>query len=304
VWLARVGLPSSNGALHGSMPTSYENVAGKLTQLGCNRGMASFDARMAPFRAWLAERQTAPQPWHLFYGTLVAAALARGGYRDEAIGRTVADRLDALHAFARLKRYDLYIPQDTHPGFPDAFRGKPLISPEISGPAVLRIPIIEDILLLDAWYDGLDAADRARANVVVAYILDPAYQSLPQGYGVVKGDGRRYYSHGWSVHLAGYAGFGDMGWEQATLVPRLELLARFPAAWSHGYFSAVLAHLDTFRTPQGSWAFPREYLRDRPGYWVSGYLLGMEEDRRDKKAIQLESTFRMLRIRRLAGVRA
>jgi len=86
-WLANVGLSTGDTDLHGSKRTCFENAAGKLTQLGCHRGMAGYDACMAPFRRWLAEQVERPSigDWSPYYGTLVAAALARGGYRDGAI---------------------------------------------------------------------------------------------------------------------------------------------------------------------------------------------------------------------------
>ena len=303
-WLANVGLSTGDTDLHGSKRTCFENAAGKLTQLGCHRGMAGYDARMAPFRRWLAEQVERPSigDWSPYYGTLVAAALARGGYRDGAIGQVASRRLEELYGFTKEKSYDLYIPQDTYPGFPKAFRRRPLISPEISGPGGLRIPVIHDILLLAARYDDLSEEERAHANTVIAYILEPAYQRLPNGYGVVKGVGRHYYGHGWDVKLPGFFGYDALGPESATLVQRLELLARFPAARGHPWFGEGLAHLEGFRTPQGAYAFPREYLRESEGYWVSGYVMGLEQDRRSKRALEVESTFWMLRIKRSAAI--
>lgn len=114
--------------------------------------------------------------------------------------------------------------------------------------------------------------------------------------------GRHYYSHGWDVKLPGFFGYDALGPESATLVQRLELLARFPAARGHSWFGEGLAHLEGFRTPQGAYAFPREYLRESEGYWVSGYVMGLEQDRRSKRALEVESTFWMLRIKRSAGI--
>ncbi|MFH1513928.1 MAG: hypothetical protein ABIG42_00555 [bacterium] len=45
------------------------------------------------------------------------------------------------------------------------------------------------------------------------------------------------------------------------------------------------------------WCFPREYLPEKQrGYYVCGAYMGLEDGRRSKKVLELESTFRMLRI--------
>ena len=66
------------------------------------------------------------------------------------------------------------------------------------------------------------------------------------------------------------------------------------AAW----FQDALRHLETFRTPRGTYRFPGHYLREAEGYYVSGYGMGLGESRRRPLGIEIESTFRMLAIRR------
>ena len=61
------------------------------------------------------------------------------------------------------------------------------------------------------------------------YVLDPAYQALDDGYGVMRDGPRRYWSIGWSVHLPGYGGFEAMSDGRAKyFVQRVEMMARFP----------------------------------------------------------------------------
>ena len=57
-----------------------------------------------------------------------------------------------------------------------------------------------------------------------------------------------------------------------------------------------------FRTPQGTYRFPGGYLRESEGYYVSGYGMGLGENRRKPLGLEIESTFRMLKIRRLSDV--
>ena len=54
------------------------------------------------------------------------------------------------------------------------------------------------------------------------------------------------------------------------------------------------------RTPRGTYHFPARYLREQPsGYWVQGAYMRLQENRRARLSLELESTFRMLKIKRL-----
>jgi len=55
-----------------------------------------------------------------------------------------------------------------------------------------------------------------------------------------------------------------------------------------------LNHLEEFRSENGRYLFPRNYLQERPlGYWVSGLWMGLEENRRSNLSLEIESSFRM-----------
>ena len=92
------------------------------------------------------------------------------------------------------------------------------------------------------------------------------------------------------------------GFERARVVQRMELMAHFPAARETRAFQDCLAHLEAHRTDRGTYLFPRDYLREQQsGYWVTGAYMALEDNRRSPHAIELESTFRMLTIKRRAG---
>ena len=53
---------------------------------------------------------------------------------------------------------------------------------------------------------------------------------------------------------------------------------------------------------EGTYFFPRRGLVERPvGYYVTGTRMGIESGPRSRRALEIESTFRMLKIKRLAG---
>lgn len=304
-WLERLGPDMSYTGIHHSKNTAYENAAGKLTQLGCRRGMPAFDCGMQPARNWLQREMESPsqREWGQFFRTIVASHLLRGGYcGDRAVREHIRRRLETLSDFASRGDYDIYIDQDTYPGFPKAFRRRPLIDPKLYDRDDMKLPSIHDINALAALpRDLCDESAARRIDTVMQYILHPDYQKLADGYGIVKGSGRRYYSAGWDVKLPGYFGLEASDRQIKYLIQRVVLMAHFRAARADRWFQECLAHLETYRTERGTYLFPRRYLQERTsGYWVTGAYMGLEESRRPKRAFELESTFWMLRVEKLA----
>lgn len=302
-WLERLAPETGFNQLHGSKPTVYENAMGKLTQLGCRSGMPPFDERVRPFRDWLAQtmEDTRGWSWMPFQRMIVGGFLAVAGYHsDPVVVQQMARRLDVLHQFARQKDYDIYVDRSDYPGIPAGFRDKPLVNPSLYPGGEERFPSIYDVHAL-AHLTG-DGDAQQQIDTVINYVLHPDYQAFPEGYGIMRAEKRKYYAIGWSVHLPGYFGFDDLsGWDARQLVQRVVLMAHFPTARVHRWFQESLSHLETYCTARGTYVFPRPYLReDRSGYWVTGAYMGLEENRRSKRALELESTFWMLKIKKLA----
>ena len=109
-------------------------------------------------------------------------------------------------------------------------------------------------------------------------------------------DTGRTWSLGWSVHLPGFSD-SLMGSLSSTLrVQMINLLIKFRAVRQHPWLRESLNHLEQFRTDNGTYLFPREYLQEKPGgYWVNGYRMGLEE----KRKLELESTFWMAKFRNI-----
>ena len=307
LWLERLQPDTDFGALHGSKPTAYENAMGKLTQLGCRAGMAPFDRRTKASRAWLAENlhQTSLPGWYVFRRMLVCAFLSCAGYHsDDALGKQISHRIDVLYDFCRKMNHDIYVDRSDYPDIPKAFRKKPLVDPQLHAGGEAVYPSIYDIHAIANVPGGMrDDSTCRKIETIIEYVLHPDYQALRDGYGTMRAGKRRYYAIGWSIHLAGYYGMGaeDMRSPIASpgyFVPRLVLMSQFPTAGSHRWYRESVAHLETFRTESGTYLFPRKYLPERQsGYWVSGYYNALEENRRSKRAIEIESTFWMLRIK-------
>ena len=289
-WLDRIGLPGGLTSLHGSHPEAFENVCAKLCELGLRAGMLDeLDARMLPFRRHLAE-------WNDTWGRpLLAAGLNWLGYDDEAVLACLSERLESMYGLARSGSYDIYLDQDTFGDFNNAFRSKALINPDLNEP----LPKIWDIYALAHWPEALQSEQaQSKIDTIIAYILHPGYQALPEGYGVMRAGKRRYYSMGWSVHLPGV---DPSAIPEYMYVQRLELMAHFRVARSTPWFRECVRHLRGFRSDQGTYRFPAGYLRESSsGYWVTGAYMRLQENRRARQSLALDSTFRMCVLESLA----
>jgi hypothetical protein len=291
-WLDRLGQPGGLTSLHGSKPEAFENVCAKLCDLGLRAGMLDdLDDKMLPFRRHLAE-------WDETWGRpLLAACLNWIGYHDEAVLACLSERLESMYGLARRGNYDIYVDQDTFGDFNNAFRKKPLINPDLNEP----LPKIWDLYALAHWPAALrNDETQFKIDMIIAYILHPDYQALEEGYGVMRAGKRRYYSMGWSIHLPGYDESGS-SLPDYIYVQRVELMAHFCIARDTAWFQDRIRHLRAFRTARGTYRFPSSYLREcSSGYWVSGAYMRLEENRRTRRSLDLDSTFRMCKIERLA----
>jgi len=303
-WLARLERPVGVGDLHSSRPTAFENAMGKLYELGLRAGLPELDERTEPFRAWLGRRlDERAEGLSGFYVRLVAGVLARAGYTDAPVQQSLDDTLTRLHRTARKGSCDIWLSPQECAGLPKSCLDKPIIRPEFAFDGRTPLPLIHDLHGLSGLLArGTDTPTKRKISAVIGYVLRPDYQRLPDGYGYLFDPSQRQlWAHGWGVSLPGHQGFALSRQEAARFAQCLELMAHFPRAVRSAWFRGCLRHLEQFRLEDGSYRLPRGYLEERgSGYYVQGAHMGLEENRRAGQALAVESTFRVLRIRRLA----
>lgn len=306
-WLGNLVPKFGTTDLHHSKPEAYENAMGKLYEFGLRKGMRVLDERTEPFRRWLAEQirlskeDRARLFYPAFYWKLTAAFLSMTGYsEDEAVNAVILKRLETIYPFA--KKGDLsnvYIPQDSFPGFPKAFSRRPLINPDLYPNGEMKLPDIHDVnaFLHSAPIMG-DPQLRRKVEVIVDFILKPGYQRLEPGYGVIRDEKTgRYYGAGWSVHLPGFFEADIQANRFGRFLLRLSTMSRSKTAREHPWFKRSLNLLEKYRSEDGLVTFPSRFMpKSKIGYWVLGRRMGLEANRRGKKAITSESTFRYLEI--------
>jgi hypothetical protein len=302
-WLERIPPECDRHTLHGAVPQTFENVMGKLFEFGLGNGCGPMDLRVAPFQRWMEEQIDLPYLGYLpvLHRTICAAFLTMTGYEEGAADNWVRHRLDTVYDFAR--RPDLehaYVPQNTFPGYPKAFRRSPLLRPDLYPDDDLKLPWIYDLyaFLHSRGIMGNETL-RTKVETVIKMVLSPQYQSLWPGYGVVRHDGQ-YYMMGWSVHLPGYQGEYVTGREFSRMLLLLELLGRSQQAASHDWYVRSTRTMEERLEVGHVRYFSRADLpENKSGVWVLGMRMGLEENRRSTKALECESLFRYLQIRRL-----
>ncbi|MHA1935607.1 MAG: hypothetical protein ACW97A_10010 [Candidatus Thorarchaeota archaeon] len=305
-WLSLLQPKFELNDVHSSRQHAYENVMGKLVQLGLRAGMQLFDTRTLPYRVWLSEKTGQPpdKPHCVFLRTIIASFLSFAGYGTTSpVKAHLNSRLESLFEFAENPDIDrIFVDTSDYKGFPKGKTGHRFINPDLYPDQQFRLPWIHDIRGITHCSSIMDSkSQRKKAERVVEMILSSEYQGIPQSYGVAR-YGRKYYVVGWAVHLPGFASLPE-GREFAEMLLSMEMLAPFSCVRKSAWFRKALAYLELFKTEFDTYSFPRTWLPERrEGYWVGGTRMAYDKRAGKPNAIELESTFRYMRICRLAGI--
>jgi hypothetical protein len=286
-WLALVG----SGAIHHSKDSSAENVLAKLGEYGLRAGMPELDECVMPYCA-VGEGQ----PYH-DEALILVPFLVRLGYAcDPQVSSWMAQRIEVLYEQACRCDYDLYMNEVERQSLPPSqqfLHGNPKLFYQLRFNhhwSVLGLPTCYDLYAL-AYLPKRDPVTQLKVDSIVAYLLHPAFQETPGGY-IWNPALRRAYAAG-RVFLACLPRQD----EPEKLVLFMEMMAQFECGRASGWYRRGLAHLETFRTEHGTYLFPREYLSEKSSYYLyAGMHMGLGEWPRDSHALELESTFRMLRL--------
>jgi hypothetical protein len=292
--------------VHSSKDTAFENVMGKLVQLGMRAGLQPFDNKTLPHRVWLSENNEAEpvEPHFMFKKSVLASFLSYAGYGStKPVRDHLFTRLNGMNQFAINPSFEtIFVDKSEFSGIPKATQEHDLVNPELYPNQNFRLPWIYDIRGLAFCQNILENPTlKERCERVVSLILTEEYQNLPRSYGIAK-YGEKYYVLGWAVHLPGYKnGFENL--MSGELLLTLEMMSSFDSAKQSEWFQNAIKYLETFRTDTGTYLFPRELLTDKKdGYWISGLRMGLESNRTTQSSLEIESTFWMVHIKRLAGL--
>ncbi len=289
---------------HGSFNTCFENCMNKLVNLGLHAGIKELDDKTLPLRRNFSDMiQKDEGKWDVFALIIFAASFLLAGYRDEAIITFLKKRLIHVYDFTQSLDYDLYDNAEVYGGIPVAFKGRPIIKPDLYKNGWYKYPLIFDVYGFAAMIDSCDICDMDKIYNIIDYILNTEYQALPDGYGILSAPGGKYYSMGWDVKLPCFnRSFTDFDKCGSLLLQRLELMAHFKNVVNSQWFISAVNYLESFRTADGTYILPKQFLTEKEGYWVMGMHMGLGENRRQRLANEIESTFWMLKIKNTAGI--
>ena len=301
-WLEHLSPNLDFNSIHSSRIDAFENVMGKLVQLGLRAGLQPFDSKTLPFRVWLSENteDTPKKPHTIFLRTIIASFLAYAGYDStKPVNDHMMSRLESLYSFAREPDFTrIFVDKSEYKGIPKKSEYG-LVNPEFYPDQQFMLPWVHDIRGLASCKSIMNNKNpRQKLDKIIELILSEEYQSLPWSYGLAK-YGSRYYVLGWGAHLPGYTRKPE-GREFAELLLTLEFMAKFPVARKSKWFAKSIKYLETFETDSGTYIFPRGWLSEKKtGYWVGGIRMMLDERKGNPKAIECESTFHVLRIQQI-----
>lgn len=288
--------------IHGRENKCLENCIPMLMDFGFKKGIAEFDNIIVPLL-----KQAKEKPWRIppifreFGQIIVYPFFLAGGYYDEELIAYMHERLNTLYDFVVEKNYEIYDFDTEYKGVPKSFQNRPIIKPELYIDGKFKIPLIYDIYGLSNLVNISNEEIMAKIGAVIEYILSPEYNRLITFYGILSSGKRRYHAMGWDCKLPFY--FNNMDINRPNLyLHRLELMAHFPNAVKSGWFERGLIHFENFRTEKGTYIFPKEYLLEKESVWVLGTHMSLGENRKNKQFVERESTFRILKIKKLAGL--
>jgi hypothetical protein len=300
-WLQCLARKKDIGCIHGSFDTCFENAMGKLIFFGLRAGIDCFDEKTSVFLQWLREYRKRSQKTVLstFYQVIVASFLALAGYsREKIVREIVLKRLQTIYNFKKKQNYSIYVDKDTYRGIPIAYKKSPLVNPRLYPHGGFQLPWIHDINAFTIFADMIDYT--AKLDAIMEYIVDDRYQAFPDGYGTIMNEPNHYYAMGWSVVLPGYEGYNMTPFETGYFIQRIEMMSHFTSVRSHTWFVNSLRHLESFKTKRGTYLFPASYLKEKKNsYFITGAHMGLGEDRHKKLAYEIESTFWMLKIKKV-----
>ncbi|MGD9380610.1 MAG: hypothetical protein PVI51_08585, partial [candidate division WOR-3 bacterium] len=228
-WLRCITGRTVFGQIHGSKDTCLENAIGKLTLFGLRKGMSKIEERCRPYMRWLHKSGSAREQnvIGVFTRTLIASMLALAGYTQESLIREIIlKRLDVIYTFVKKGDYSIYADKKGSRGIPKSFAHCPLVRPELYPEGDFALPWIYDILAFRVLYVRAESASvKNKIDRVISYIMQPAYQKLHDGYGIVCTAKNRYNVMGWNVWLPGHSGIHVDDFKMSCLIQRIDLLS-------------------------------------------------------------------------------
>jgi len=268
---------------HGSPANYLENVLPMLNDFGLYYGMDVFNQETKSISEISKIVLDENYDKITAYPFLLRSKFPINGLLDFTI-----ERINAIYDFTRHMDFDIYDDKKKYKDVPINFQDRPIIKPEIDS----KLPMIYDIVAMEAVYNCVSVETQVKIDNIIAYIIAPDYDVVQSMYGIRYAAPRKYYNKGWACKKP----FNDTQNYSNQNLHRLLLYSSFPTVVKSKWFQNVLDYLTQYKTQNGTYLFLKEYLPEADGNWVSGVRMSLAENKRTKQWSEIESTFYMLKL--------
>lgn len=247
--------------IHSYRETCIDQFFPRLMDLGFRAGMPAFDEKMQPIRELFSYLLTKNEDYCYYYRIMLHRFFFMAGYKYPEVIASMQQRLDALYKSANERIFEIYRDESILPKKPKQWTQigvvKEVLDP-FSQSAQKPLPTIYDIEAL-AYFPDNKPENRAKIDTIIAYILDPEFQKIREGYGLLWDKEKRVYrACGWSPTLP-LCGDAEVSSHFDHVLDVLLILSKFEAAKKSRWVGNCADYIKRYRTQSGTYIFPKEY---------------------------------------------
>ena len=292
--------------IHYYKDTCIEKFFPLIIEMGFKVGIPIFDEKMAPvinlFKYLYAYANESE--YCFYYSLMLHRFFFISGCLFPEVIESLEKRLNAINKAAKENIFDIYQDEKSLPKKPKIWDEIGVLKNELNPftfSADKPLPTIYDIWSL-AYYTNLCTYTEKtkKINDIVTYILDPEFQKIREGYGLIWDETLRiYHSCGWSPTLPLYE-IENRPIQSCPypLLDYLDFMSYFKIAHKSKWFHDCLNHFEQFKTEKGTYIFPKEYLRKK--YIDKAFLnetnMSLKRNERELLKCELVSTMKMVEI--------
>lgn len=293
---------------HGSADFCLENALLKCVQLGLHCGLpqvvdavqyyiekiaaASFDGTYRTNSGFKLGSVNIG-----FYSIIYTNFLTLADLTNSIIQKHLLGSLDTLYDFARWGDYDIYTSDEERiklKAVPTIWKSKKFIKRELVEEHGFCYPFIYDIVGLHKLYGLVSKETDKKIDAIIDYIsTDEFHHTISEGYGILISGDKKYHAQGWDPKYPGW--FDVAGYMENINAPKLlffaQYISKYPLARETKWFGDLLSYLEKYKTENGRYIFPADWLKEQQGYAVQGNHISFGENRKKKNWREIESTF-------------
>jgi hypothetical protein len=296
--------------IHYYKDTCIDSFFPLIMDMGFKAGVPIFDEKIAPvtdiFKYLVAFANE--YDYCFCFALMLHRFFFMSGFLFPELIESMNVRINAIHKSAEEHILDIYQDDSKLPKKPQIWSDVGVLKDELnpfSSVAAKPLPTIYDVSAM-AYYADIctDPEITKKIDDIITYILDPEFQKIRLGYGVLWVKARRIYiACGWSPTLPLFESDGRLiRLIQFPALEYLDVMSHFKTARKSEWFHDCLNHFEQFKTEKGTYIFPNEYHYLHKKYIDRAFLnetnMSLKRNERELKKRELVSTMKMLEIYR------